>query len=199
MGKIWSQLMHEVPEARLFLKSKALACPEVQEKFRRAFGAYGIDSARLDLSGLQPHTGSHLSMYGLIDVALDTAPYAGTTTTCEALYMGIPVVTLKGRGIHAHNVGASLLRAVQLGDLVAETADEFVQKAAGCARNVARLAALRAGLRTRMERSVLCDGPRHTSRLERLYASLAVADAPSSSEQQAAAASASAPPAAEVQ
>lgn len=183
--RLWSHLLHEVPDSRLFLKSKALQCPAVQEKFRRVFAAYGIESTRLDLSGLQPHTGSHLQMYSLVDVALDTAPYAGTTTTCEALYMGIPVVTLRGQGIHAQNVGASLLAAVQLGDLVATTEEDFVQKASLLARNVTRLAALRAGLRTRMLRSVLCDGPRHAARLERLYARLlpapaAVAESPTS-------------------
>merc|ERR1712113_1371510 len=87
-------------------------------------------------------------------------------------YMGIPVVTFCGHGIHAQNVGSSLLSAVQLGDLTAGTEEEFVQKASSLARNVTRLRALRAGLRTRMLRSVLCNGPRHTARLERLYESL---------------------------
>jgi len=172
--RLWSRLLREMPGARLFLKSKALLCAEVQDKFRRAFAACGVESSRVDLSGLQPQTGSHLSMYNLVDVALDTAPYAGTTTTCEALYMGVPVVTLLGHRIHAHNVGASLLRAVQLEDLVASTEDEFVQKAVGLARHSVRLGALRAGLRARMERSVLCDGPRHAARVERLLAGLAV-------------------------
>jgi len=170
--RLWSQLLREVPGARLFLKSKALLCQAVQEKFRRAFAAFDIDSSRLDLSGLQPQTGSHLQMYSFVDVALDTAPYAGTTTTCEALYMGIPVVTLSGQGIHAQSVGASLLAAVQLGDLVASTEDEFVRTASKLAHNVVRLAALRAGLRTRMLKSVLCDGPRHAASLERLFATL---------------------------
>lgn len=168
--RMWSKLLHEVPGSRLFVKSKALACPKVQDKMRAAFAVHGIQASRLDLTGLQPQTGSHLHMYSFIDVALDTAPYAGTTTTCEALYMGVPVVTLKGRGIHAQNVGASLLSAVQLGDLVTETEEDFVKQAAACAKNLPRLAALRAGLRTRMLRSVLCDGPRHVARLERLYA-----------------------------
>jgi len=170
--RLWCRLLHEVPDARLFLKSKAFMCTEVQDKFRRLFAAYGIEAHRLDLSGLQRQTGSHLQMYSLVDVALDTAPYAGTTTTCEALYMGIPVVSLRGNGIHAQSVGASLLAAVQLEDLVAGTEEEYVQKAAALARNSTRLSALRAGLRRRMLRSVLCDGPRHTSRLERLFASL---------------------------
>jgi len=171
--KLWCRLLHTVPECRLFLKSKALLCPEVQERFRRVFVEQGIEAHRVDLSGLQPQLGSHLSMYNFVDVALDTAPYAGTTTTCEALYMGVPVVTLRGRGIHAQNVGASLLNTVQLGDLVANSEEEYVQKAAQLGRDATRLGALRAGLRTRMERSALCDGPRHTARLERLYASLA--------------------------
>eukprot|EP00443_Scrippsiella_acuminata_P096747 CAMPEP_0115704172 /NCGR_PEP_ID=MMETSP0272-20121206/69511_1 /TAXON_ID=71861 /ORGANISM="Scrippsiella trochoidea, Strain CCMP3099" /LENGTH=978 /DNA_ID=CAMNT_0003145127 /DNA_START=1 /DNA_END=2937 /DNA_ORIENTATION=- len=165
---LWSRLLLEVPNSRLFLKSKALMCPEVQDRFRRAFASCGVDGGRVDLSGLQPHTGSHLQMYNLVDVALDTLPYAGTTTTCEALYMGVPVVTLRGHRIHAQNVGASLLAAVQLNDLVARTEDEFVQKAAGLAQHKTRLAALRA-----VQRSVLCDGPRHAARLERLLARLA--------------------------
>jgi predicted O-linked N-acetylglucosamine transferase (SPINDLY family) len=170
---LWCRLLHEVPEARLFLKSKALLCPEVQEKYRRAFVTQGIEAHRVDLSGLQPHTGSHLQMYNFVDVALDTAPYAGTTTTCEALYMGVPVVTLRGRGIHAQNVGHSLLATVQLEDLAANSEEEYVQIASALGRNVKRLGALRAGLRTRMERSPLCDGLGHTRRLERLYANLA--------------------------
>lgn len=171
--RLWCKLLREVPDSRLFLKSKALQCPEVQEKFRKAFQALGIEASRVDLSGLQAHTGNHLSMYNLVDVALDTAPYAGTTTTCEALYMGVPVVTLRGHGIHAQSVGASLLSAVDLGDLVANTEEDYVQKASSLGHNLTRLGALRAGLRTRMLRSVLCDGPRHTARLERLYRSLA--------------------------
>lgn len=150
--RLWSRVLKEVPDARLFLKAKALGCPEVQEQLRKSFAAFGIQGPRLDLSGLQAHTGSHLKMYSLVDVALDTAPYAGTTTTCEALYMGVPVVTLRGQGVHAHNVGASLLRAVQLEDLVASNDDEYVRAAAAMVRDTKRLAALRAGLRTRMER-----------------------------------------------
>eukprot|EP00927_Polykrikos_kofoidii_P061098 TRINITY_DN5598_c0_g1_i1.p1 TRINITY_DN5598_c0_g1~~TRINITY_DN5598_c0_g1_i1.p1 ORF type:complete len:944 (-),score=128.61 TRINITY_DN5598_c0_g1_i1:118-2949(-) len=171
--RMWSRLLLEVPGSRLFLKAKALHCPKVQEKFRREFAAHGVDTGRIDLWGLQPHTGSHLLMYNLIDVALDTAPYAGTTTTCEALYMGVPVVTLRGNGIHAQSVGASLLKAVQLEDLVASTEAEYIQTAAALSRDVKRLSALRAGLRTRMLRSPLCDGPRHVARLERLYANIA--------------------------
>mmetsp|Transcript_15902 Transcript_15902/g.29084 ORF Transcript_15902/g.29084 Transcript_15902/m.29084 type:complete len:876 (-) Transcript_15902:97-2724(-) len=170
--RLWCRVLREVPEARLFLKSKALQCPEVQDKFRRLFALQGVDAHRLDLSGLQPRTGCHLQMYSLVDVALDTLPYAGTTTTCEALFMGVPVVSLRGSGVHAQNVGASLLSAVQLPELAAPTEDEYVRQASLLVRDVRRLAALRAGLRTRMLRSPLCDGPRHVAHLERLYAGM---------------------------
>eukprot|EP00929_Paragymnodinium_shiwhaense_P077543 TRINITY_DN39933_c0_g1_i1.p1 TRINITY_DN39933_c0_g1~~TRINITY_DN39933_c0_g1_i1.p1 ORF type:complete len:927 (+),score=173.35 TRINITY_DN39933_c0_g1_i1:112-2781(+) len=169
---LFCRVLQALPTARLFLKSKALKCPKVQEKYRKAFASYGIQSERLDLSGLMPQTDSHMQMYSLVDVALDTAPYAGTTTTCEALYMGVPVVTLRGSGIHAQSVGASLLEAVQLGDLVAQSESDYVTIATSLAKNTVRLAALRAGLRTRMLRSPLCDAPRHTARLERLYANM---------------------------
>eukprot|EP00928_Gymnodinium_smaydae_P026566 TRINITY_DN20819_c0_g2_i1.p1 TRINITY_DN20819_c0_g2~~TRINITY_DN20819_c0_g2_i1.p1 ORF type:complete len:877 (+),score=152.73 TRINITY_DN20819_c0_g2_i1:54-2633(+) len=170
--RLWCRVLLEVPNARLFLKAKAFSCPEVREAFRKRFAAHGVEGPRLDFSGLLPQTGSHLQMYNLVDVALDTAPYAGTTTTCEALYMGVPVVTLRGHGVHAQGVGASLLHAVQLEDMVATTEDEFVAAAAALARNTTKLAALRAGLRTRMLRSPLCDGPKHVARLERLYSDI---------------------------
>jgi len=171
--RLWCRILREVPESRLFLKSKALLCPEVQDKFRRLFALQGVDSHRLDLSGLQPRTGGHLQMYNLVDVALDTMPYGGTTTTCEALFMGVPVVSLSGHGVHAQNVGASLLNAVQLSDLATSSEDDYVRQASALVRDVKRLSALRAGLRTRMLRSSLCDGPRHVAHLERLYAGIA--------------------------
>jgi len=171
--RLWCRLLQENPDARIFIKAKAFQCPQVQQRFFQLFEARGIQRHRVGLLGHQPHTVNHLDLYGQVDVALDTAPYAGTTTTCEALYMGVPVVTLRGEGIHAQNVGCSLLSAVNLTDLIASNEDEYVYKASELCRNKIRLAALRAGLRTRMSRSVLCDGPRHTARLERLYASIA--------------------------
>ena len=83
----------------------------MREKFWGIFEENGIDASRVDLMPLIPLTSDHLSAYSLMDLSLDPFPYAGTTTTCEALWMGIPVITLKGK-CHAANVGVSLLSQV---------------------------------------------------------------------------------------
>jgi predicted O-linked N-acetylglucosamine transferase (SPINDLY family) len=100
----------------------------------------------------------HLARYAQMDIALDTFPYGGTTTTCDALWMGVPVVTLAGN-THASRVGASLLNAMELGDLVATDIAQYVDHAVALAMDHARRAALRESLRQRMAVSPLADGP----------------------------------------
>jgi predicted O-linked N-acetylglucosamine transferase (SPINDLY family) len=107
----------------------------------------------------------HLDLYRRVDIALDTVPYNGTTTTCESLWMGVPVITLRG-GVHAGCVGSSILNAVGLPDLVAADADGFVESAAALAADPARLSELRAGLRARMAASPLRDESAFASRFE---------------------------------
>lgn len=91
------------------MKCKPFVSEKVRRKFWDIFERYGVSSTRIDLMGLLPIHKDHLSVYGLIDLSLDTWPYAGTTTTCEALYMGVPVITLRNMSptgcCHAHNVG----------------------------------------------------------------------------------------------
>jgi predicted O-linked N-acetylglucosamine transferase (SPINDLY family) len=99
----------------------------------------------------------HRALYSRVSVALDTFPYHGTTTTCEALWMGVPVVSMVG-GSHASRVGLSILSAVGLPELCAASEDEFVEIAAGLAKDRERLSALRAGLPERVRSSVLSDG-----------------------------------------
>ena len=82
--KLWCRLLNAVPNSRLLLKAKPFACQTIQQRFLASMAAEGIESWRIDLSPLAGGTGHHLSMYGMMDVALDTFPYAGTTTTCEA-------------------------------------------------------------------------------------------------------------------
>ena len=99
----------------------------------------------------------HLMMYEEVDIALDTFPYNGTTTTCEALYMGVPIVTLAGNS-HISRVGVSLLTTVGLSDLIADSEDEYIKKAIDLAHQPQRLVEFRETLRLRMEASALMDG-----------------------------------------
>ncbi len=151
---LWSSLMAAVPGSRLVLKSQGLDDPAQQRHVFARFAAAGIDPQRVQLLGRTTGIAAHLACYGQIDVALDTFPYHGTTTTCEALWMGIPVVTLEG-DCHMARVGGSLLRAVGRANWVAGTPADYVRIAAeiGRQRNIFD----RGALREAMRRSVLLD------------------------------------------
>ena len=133
-------------------------------------GRHGIASDRLELLAHTRGYREHLDVYGQIDIALDPFPYNGTTTTCEALAMGVPVVTLAGR-THAGRVGVSLLNALGEPGWVAGSEQEYWRIAAELAADVRRLAEIRRNLRGRMA-SVLCDEARFTRRLENAYRTL---------------------------
>ncbi|MEK6700834.1 MAG: tetratricopeptide repeat protein [Planctomycetota bacterium] len=154
--ELWAALLSKIPSARLVLKSKPYADPVVREFFTAAFSSRGVDPARLVLMGHSKDLSTHLSAYNGIDVALDTVPYNGTTTTCEALWMGVPVVTLRGDH-HASRSGTSLLSAVGKGEWAAETPEAFVDVAASLVSDVEALAAARSKLRDQVRRSPLCD------------------------------------------
>lgn len=110
----------------------------------------------------------HLGAYGKVDIALDTFPYNGTTTTCEALWMGVPVLTQVGN-LHAARVGLSLLTAVGLGGLATTCAEDFAALAAAFSEDVHQLANLRGRLRTVVSHSPLCNQMRFTRALEEAY------------------------------
>jgi protein O-GlcNAc transferase len=154
----WAEILKAVPGARLVLKNKPFASDPVRQKFWKAFEQLGVDRSRVDLLPLAPKTASHLQQYSMIDICLDPFPYAGTTTTMEAMYMGVPCLTMRGRG-HAHNVGVSLVTNVGLrGDTwIAEDKGEYVIKAVRAANDVAGLRQVRRGLRTRVAESAICD------------------------------------------
>lgn len=154
----WARIVNAVPGSNLILKASQFSCPMVRSRFEGRFRAAGLDPARLELLPVIRDKAAHLALYGRIDIALDAFPYNGTTTTCEALHMGIPIVTLRGSS-HAGRVGASLLSAVNLPDLIAESVDEYAAIANRLAGDPQRLATLRATLRNRMLASPLCDGP----------------------------------------
>lgn len=162
---MWVKVLDAVPGSRLVLKSVNFEDGPLRDDVRARFVACGGDSARLDVLPPQKERGGHLAAYGGLDIALDPVPYAGTTTTCEALWMGVPVVTLAGQA-HAGRVGASLLAAVGRGEWVAKDEAEYVRIAAGLAADAARRSHERTALREAMVRSPLCDGPGFAERFE---------------------------------
>jgi predicted O-linked N-acetylglucosamine transferase (SPINDLY family) len=162
---LWSRLLREVPQARLRLKSPPLGDPWVRRRVSDRFAAHGIDTARLDLLGWQRGEADHLALYADAHVALDTWPYNGVTTTCEALWMGVPVVSLVGK-THAARQGLTLLGAVGLEDLAVSDPDAYVATAAALVRDGAQRDDLRSRLRARMRASPLTDAAGFTRKLE---------------------------------
>ena len=154
----WSALLLRLPAARLLLKGQAFADSDTAELVRRRFARHGVAAGRIELVARIADAAGHLGAYGRIDIGLDPFPYNGTTTTCEALWMGVPVVTLLGDR-HAARVGASLLGGLGLGELIARDRAEYLEIAAALAGAPGRLAELRAGLRPRLAASRLCDAP----------------------------------------
>ncbi len=143
--EVWSRILHEVPGSRLVIKNLAMVDPMVRERFAQAFLARGIESSRLTFSS-QTSRDQHFADFSSIDVALDTFPYSGATTTLDNLWMGVPVVTLRGDH-YAGRMSASLVTNAGFGDLVAETPDLYVQNAVSLANDGARLEAIRRSLR----------------------------------------------------
>ena len=162
VAAMWAEVLRRVPGSRL-LVAGAGRSPSLPRTLAEA----GIDPDRVEVVGRGPHE-RYLGAYRRVDVALDTYPYHGTTTTCDALWMGVPVVTMAG-ATHASRVGASLLSAVGLPDLVAGTPEQYVHTAAHLAGDLPRLAELRQTLRGRMAASGLRDEARFTRRLEAAY------------------------------
>ncbi|GIL54275.1 hypothetical protein Vafri_9837 [Volvox africanus] len=111
--RIWGAVLAAVPRSRLVLKNKPFACEAARGHVLQQLAAVGVESWRVDLLPLAPGNAEHLATYALMDISLDPFPYAGTTTTTESLFMGVPCLTMAGH-CHAHNVGVSLLTAVGL-------------------------------------------------------------------------------------
>ena len=162
---LWARVLREVAGSRLFLKSPGLADLETVARLREEFALHGIPADRLEFSGAELSVAAHLSLYHRVDVALDTFPYNGTTTTCEALWMGVPVVTLAG-ATHVSRVGASLLTHLGAPEWIGDAPEAYVARCRGLAADLPRLAVLRSGLRERMRGSPLCDAAGFTRGLE---------------------------------
>ena len=166
--RLWAAILAAVPGARLAIKTLALRDEVLRQDTLTRFEALGIDISRLDLLGPTDSHRDHLTTYSNIDIALDTFPYHGTTTTCEALWMGVPVITLAGDR-HAARVGVSLLTAIGCEELIAYSPDEYVAIAVALAHDPERIAVLRRTLRQKLAGSPLGNVGRLTRQIEAAY------------------------------
>jgi protein O-GlcNAc transferase len=164
---VWAQVLARVPRARLLLKGKPFGDAATRALYLDRLAERGVAAERVELVGWLPDQ-AHLALYDRIDIALDPFPYNGTTTTCEALWMGVPVVTLRGDR-HAGRVGASLLTQVGVTDLITDSVEAYVMTAVALAGDPARLTDLRRSLRPRMTASPLCDAPGFARKVEDAY------------------------------
>lgn len=165
---LWARLLRQVPGSRLLLKSFALTHAPIRDRLIAFFEARDVPHERIRILPPTARTAEHLACYGEIDIALDTFPYCGTTTTCEALWMGVPVISLVGN-THRARVGLTQLQALGLAEFAVDSEVAYLQKAAGLAGDVEKLDALRNGMRERMQDSALLDAPRFVRHLEQAF------------------------------
>jgi predicted O-linked N-acetylglucosamine transferase (SPINDLY family) len=165
----WARIMRAVPNSRFLLKCKQLREEHVRDVVRRQFADAGVDPARIDMAAFVPSINDHLNTYARADLGLDPFPYNGTTTTCEAMWMGVPVLTIRGTN-HRGRVGYSLLHAVGLDrEFVVDDLESYVERAVALGRDPSPLVDVRAGLRPRMAASPLCNEVGFTRTLEDTY------------------------------
>jgi predicted O-linked N-acetylglucosamine transferase (SPINDLY family) len=165
---LWAQVLCVIADSKLLVKAKSFHDPNLQQDFQKQFARLGVEAERLIILNLAPSTYSHLETYHQIDIGLDSYPYNGATTTCQALWMGVPVVTLVGER-HASRMGLSILSAVGLTELIAYTPEEYVEICIKLANDFDYLQQLRARLRAQMQASPLMDGKQFTHHLEATY------------------------------
>lgn len=168
MLELWADIMSATPGSRLVLRYRGGEHERVRQELAAVLHTRGIADQRLILLGHATSVVQQLEGYHQIDIALDTFPYNGTTTTCEALFMGAPVVTLAGRS-HVSRVGASLLQAVGLADLVCNAMEDYQATILDLAADIPRLATMRQTLRQQLLNSPLCDNRGTAARVEQLY------------------------------
>ena len=166
--QLWSRLLHEAPETHLLIKNHSLTDESTRSRYTELFKKYGIPRERLTMVGFVQSAKGHLDEYARVDIALDSFPYNGTTTTCESLWMGVPVVSLSGTS-HRARVGLSLLSALGKKEWVAEDEDSYINIAVDLASDLNALARTRKDLRSDMKGSMLCDSRIFTSGLESAF------------------------------
>lgn len=163
--EVWSRILKSVPKSRLFLKGKLLGEAVGREIIYKKFQKFDIDTSKLDLRG---SSDEYMSEYLDIDIALDTFPYPGGGTTCDALYMGVPVISY-GDGSHGGNFGISILKNIGLTECCCYSLDEYVDKAVALATDFELLDALHRSIRTMMENSPVMDSRLYMHDIESAY------------------------------
>jgi len=163
----WAKLLQLLPASRIFLKSASFDDERVKEHYRGLFAMHGVQAERLEFAGHSPRQ-ELLAAYRGVDIGLDPFPYTGGTTTAEALWMGVPVISLRGNRF-VSRIGESFLSNVGLGEYVVDSKDAYIAKAIALASDLPRLANTRRQLREQMLNSPLCDCRGFTRDLEAVY------------------------------
>ncbi len=166
--RLWSKILDAAPGSALIIKNTQLDHSEVRDAIVARFTDLGIDESRITALGRIESIQGHLGLYNEVDLALDTFPYTGTTTTCEALAMGVPVLTLTG-DTHASRVSASILNTAGLDDLCAQSTEDYIAKATRLAQDGKRTRQQRDQLRQQFADSPVCDAQSFVPKLEAAY------------------------------
>src|SRR5262249_22944893 len=146
--EVWARILNRVPTARLMLKNVGLGDEPVQQRFRDLFARHGVAPERLLMFPPTPFA-DYLATYQRIDLVLDPFPFGGSATTCDALWMGVPVITKPG-DTFASRHGLTHLRTIGVTETIARDVDDYVELTVAWANDLPRLAELRACLRARM-------------------------------------------------
>jgi protein O-GlcNAc transferase len=163
---LWSRVLHAVPGSRMLMFRDALSA-RPRRRITEMFAGHGIDASRLDFRNTLPASGDSMSVYNDIDITLDAFPWSGHTTACESMWMGVPMVTLRGT-THAGRMAATTIIHAGKPQWVADDHGQFVAIAADLAGDLEKLADIRRTLREEMRTSRLCDGVTFTREFETL-------------------------------
>jgi predicted O-linked N-acetylglucosamine transferase (SPINDLY family) len=164
----WAKILCQMPDAKLLLKARPLSDKKTQDYIINKFVSNGAKKDQIQCMGFLDSIQSHFEAYHYVDLALDPFPYNGTTTTCDALWMGVPVVT-KCDITHAGRVGSSILTHVGLNDFISNSTEAYIAKTVSICNNISLLKNMRKHIRTIFQNSPLMDGKRFTEKLEQTY------------------------------
>ncbi|MBY0431609.1 MAG: tetratricopeptide repeat protein [Rhodospirillales bacterium] len=167
-ARLWAGVLKAIPDARLLIKCRYVESGEARDNVLDRLRRHGADLDRVILRGGEERMGEHLKIYHQVDIALDTFPYNGMTTTCEAVWMGVPVLALTG-DTTASRYSTSVLSAVGLNQYIADSAEDFIARAVRLAADRDGLRSLKAGLRRQVLDSPLCDHAGFTAAVEAAY------------------------------